>query len=103
MMKKPIIILLITTASITSGCAPVMVCGGAAAGTAVVREKTFGESITDTQISTKLKWAMMQHDLPLLQHIGINVQNGEVLLTGAVPNPQMHLEAVRLAWDVQGV
>lgn len=102
-MKKTLISLSFITA-LTSGCAPVIIGGGAAVvGGAMVKEKGVSGALSDTQISTKIAIALYQNDPDLHARINVTVQNGEVMLTGAVPTNEMHLDAVRIAWETRGV
>lgn len=102
-MKKTTIILSLISLTI-SGCAPAIIGGGAAVvGGAMVKEKGISGSLSDTQIATKIGVGLYQNDPDLHAKINVNVQNGEVLLTGAVPTNEMHLDAVRIAWEVKGV
>lgn len=102
MNKKSLYIIALT--ALISGCAPVIVGGGAAmVGGAVVKEKGVSGSLTDAQIATKIRVALYQKDPDLHHNVNVTVQNSEVMLTGAVPKNEDHLDAVRIAWDVKGV
>lgn len=102
-MTKKILVLSITS-TILLGCAPAIIGGGAAVvGGAMVKEKGVSGSLTDTKISTKISVALYQQDPNLHAAVNVMVQNGEVMLTGAVETNEMHLDAVRIAWSVEGV
>lgn len=91
-------------AVVLSSCAPAIIGGGAAVvGGALVKEKGLSGSLSDSQISAKIEMELYKKDPDLHRRISITVQNGEVLLTGAVPKSEDHLDAVRITWDVQGV
>lgn len=91
-------------AVVLSSCAPAIIGGGAAVvGGALVKEKGLSGSLSDSQISAKIEMELYKKDPDLHRRISITVQNGEVLLTGAIPKSEDHLDAVRLTWDVQGV
>lgn len=87
-----------------SGCVPV-VAGGVAAGTnAGMQERTFGTAIDDSTIAAKIKNKFVQKDTnTLFAKVGIEVTEGRVLLTGAVRDQDVAVEAVRLTWEVEGV
>lgn len=103
-MKKITLLALSIVALMASACAPAIIGGGAAVvGGAMVKEKGVSGSLSDARISTRLAIALYQEDPDLHARINTNVQNGEVMLTGAVPTNEMHLEAVRIAWEVPGV
>lgn len=86
------------------GCAPAVIGGGAAVvGGALVKEKGLSGSLSDSQISTRIEIELYKKDPDLHRRISVTVQNGEVMLTGAVPKNQDHLDAVKIAWEVKGV
>ena len=86
-----------------SGCAPIIIGGGALVGTLATRDKGITGTASDSQISTVLKTRIYSHSSDLYTKIGINVQNGEVLLTGSVPTADWQADAERIAWEVNGV
>ncbi|MGV8947833.1 MAG: BON domain-containing protein [Candidatus Paracaedibacter sp.] len=86
-----------------SACVPAVVGGGAAMGVAATKEKGVTGAWSDTKISTAIKLGLYQKDPELHRLVDVNVQGGEVLLTGALPNEEMHLDAVKIAWEPQGV
>ncbi len=86
-----------------SGCAPIIIGGGALVGTLATRDKGVTGTVSDTQISAALKGRIYSHSSDLYAKIGINVQNGEVLLTGSVPTAEWQADAERIAWEVNGV
>ena len=66
-------------------------------------EKTFGESWDDATIKLGIKEKYFSYDATLFTRIDVEVELGKVLLTGVVPYGDMRLEAVRLAWQQDGV
>jgi osmotically-inducible protein OsmY len=105
-MKKTIKILNIATCTtlLLTGCvAPIIVGGSAAMGTMATREKGVVGTLSDSKISVTIKKKYYDFSPDLHGHVGINVQEGEVLLTGSVPNEEWQMEAERMAWKVRGV
>lgn len=108
-LKKIFLITGILTCSVVLpnilvGCVPAVVGGGAATvGVAATKEKGVTGAWTDTKISLAIKTGLYQKDPDLHRLVDVNVQNREVLLTGAVPKDEMRLEAEKIAWDCQGV
>jgi osmotically-inducible protein OsmY len=94
---------IMTSSAVLSGCVPAVVGGGAAVGAAAVKEKGVTGAWSDTKISAAIKLALYKKDPDLHRLVDVNVQNGEVMLTGAVPKEEMHLDAVKIAWEPQGV
>tara|TARA_Y100000996_G_scaffold400023_2_gene369617 strand:- start:440 stop:1006 length:567 start_codon:yes stop_codon:yes gene_type:complete len=66
-------------------------------------EKSFGESWDDTTIKLGIKEKYFSYDATLFTKIDVEVELGRVLLTGVVPFGDMRLEAVRIAWQQEGV
>jgi osmotically-inducible protein OsmY len=66
-------------------------------------EKSFGESWDDATIKLGIKESYFSYDATLFTKIDVEVELGRVLLTGVVPFGDMRLEAVRLAWQEEGV
>lgn len=88
----------------TSGCmAPIVVGGSAAVGTMAVKEKGIGGTISDSEISLKIKKRFYSYDSNLHAHVGVNVQLGDVLLTGSVPKEDWITKAESLCKEVVGV
>ncbi len=81
-----------------------MVVGGAAtAGVAAAQERGLSGAVSDTEIRLEINHLWLQHDEEMYRKVGLQVQEGRVLLTGSVPTPEMRLDAVRLAWQANGV
>lgn len=97
------ILLLISSTLILSACVPTILGGGTVVGTAAVSEKGITGTFTDTQIATLLRTKFYNQDPQLYYKVGIEVNAGEVLLTGAVSTETMHVDAIRLTWEVKGV
>ncbi|MDJ0947193.1 MAG: BON domain-containing protein [Kiloniellales bacterium] len=90
-----------------SACAPVAVAAGAGAGAAVgvglAQEKGAAAAARDVRIRTEINGLWLQTDENLIYDIELQVQEGRVLLTGSVDDPELRLKAVRLCWQVDGV
>jgi osmotically-inducible protein OsmY len=88
-----------------TGCAaPIVLVGGTAAmGTMSLREKGVTGTFGDTQMSTMISAKMLAENSEMFTQVDVNVQGGEVLLTGFVKDPQSQVEAERIAWSVNGV
>jgi osmotically-inducible protein OsmY len=94
---------LIAAACQLSGCAAVVVGAGAAGAVAATEERGVSGVASDTAIRTKINELWFDHSAEMYQNVSLQVQEGRVLLTGKVKEPQMRLDAVRLAWQAQGV
>src|SRR3989338_6002733 len=88
---------------LTSSCIPMVAGGVATVGGAAIKEKGVGGAMSDTSISTRLKMDLYAKNREMHAAVGANVQHGEVLLTGAVADPQWVVDAEQIAWNTQGV
>lgn len=88
----------------TSACVPVVAGGAAAGGVAVAQERTVGTAIDDANITTQINGRFMGSEKPaLFSKVGVQTNEGAVLLTGQVQQPEDAIEAVRIAWQVDNV
>ena len=86
-----------------SSCTPAVVTAGIASISATESEKGLGTSINDTLIHASITEVMFKTDVNIFIGINITVDDGTVLLTGKVREPQTRIEATRLSWKVRGV
>ena len=85
-------------------CAPTILTKGTSAAVGQANdEKSLSESWDDTTIKLGIKEKYFSYDATLFTRIDVEVELGKVLLTGVVPFGDMRLEAVRLAWNQDGV
>ena len=94
---------LLSLLALTACAAPGIVAGAATAGPAVAQERSIGTVIDDTAIELQIQHYLLQASDGLFIRVGIEVHEGRVLLTGVVPAPDDRVEAVRQAWQVNGV
>jgi osmotically-inducible protein OsmY len=88
-----------------AGCTPtgVAVGAGATAGVAAMQERGIKGALSDTRTRIQINDKWLQADEQMYRKVSLQVQQGRVLLTGQVPSEEMRLEAVRLAWQADGV
>ncbi len=84
-------------------CVPAAVGVGAAAGVTAAQERDFQGAMRDTEIRLEINHLWFQASASLYSKVNLQVQEGRVLLTGNVPDPETRLNAVRLAWQAKGV
>lgn len=101
-MKRLVLLLPVLLAA--PACVPVVAAGAGTAGVAVAQERTVGTAIDDAGIHARI-WNnyMQQGTNHLYSKVGIEVNEGVVLLTGPVNTADDAARAVQLAWDVEGV
>jgi osmotically-inducible protein OsmY len=99
------IIGIMAVATLLSGCDPVSLAVGAGAslGVASTQEGGVRGAVTDDAIQLKIADLWIKKDFTMFRKLNATVKEGRVLLTGSVPNPDMRVEAVRLAWQADGV
>ena len=86
-----------------SGCVPAAVGVGTAAIAASSTEKGLGTSISDGIIKVKIRDNFLKQNVDILQSVSISSNQGSVLLTGVVDEPETRVQASQLAWEVSGV
>ena len=88
-----------------SGCGIVGLAAGAGAtiGVAAAQEGGLKGATTDVSIRVAITDLWLKHDPDMYRRLGLTVREGRVLVTGSVPNPDMRVDAIRLAWQAEGV
>src|SRR5260221_8462717 len=95
--------LLLSALPLLQGCVPAML-GTAGMGlSTIAEERSLGQVVNDTQIKAMVNAKWLHYDPKLSETTEIQVREGRVLLTGFVDKPQSQIDAVRLAWEVNGV
>ncbi len=95
--------LILMSCAVLSSCAGLAAGTGVAVGTAAVQEGGVGRAASDALIQTKINELWFKHDVNMFTKLDMTVNQGRVLLTGVVQNPEHRVEAVRLAWKPKGV
>ncbi|MEQ8964769.1 MAG: BON domain-containing protein [Azospirillaceae bacterium] len=76
---------------------------GTTAGLAVAEERSVGEQMSDASIKLRLNALWLEEMPDRYMDLGATVVERRVLVTGTVPTPEDRVEAIRLAWAVDGV
>jgi osmotically-inducible protein OsmY len=84
------------------GCG-VLIGAGATVGSASMEERGLGGAINDKLIQTKINSGWLDIESGLFIGLSSEVHGGRVLLTGSVVSPKHRVNAVRIAWQVDGV
>jgi osmotically-inducible protein OsmY len=85
------------------GCVGAVIGAGATAGTAAMEERGIAGVTDDTALRLRINGLLSDKDERLWRKVGLQVYMGRVLLTGFVETEEMRAEAVRLAWEADGV
>lgn len=103
-MKMVRLLLVVTCNALLSGCAALIIGGGTEGAVIAAQERSVGNAVDDASILIRIKNLYAHQDFKdLLANVEIKVVEGRVLLTGNVDKPDSQIEAVRLAWQVDGV
>ena len=88
-----------------SACSPVgaAVGAGATLGIAAAQEGGLKVAVADTAIRLQIHDAWFKHDIDMYRSLDMTVKEARVLITGTVQDPDMRVDAVRLAWQADGV
>ena len=88
-----------------SACTPMgaVVGAGAAVGVAGAQERDIPEAISDTKIRLAINRLLLTDRADIYLDVHLQVLEGRVLLSGTVPGAQARVDAVRLAWQADGV
>lgn len=104
-MKRTLVLSLLSSTLLLSACGPVGMATGAGAvvGMSATKEGGIKSGITDVGIKAQINDLWFKHDVNMFRKLSMTVDQGRVLLTGVVQNPEDRVEAVRLAWQPKGV
>lgn len=103
MKYSKLILTLCASSFLLSGCFGLAVGTGAAVGVGAAREGGLTNSITDESIRLQISNHWLDYNPTIFRKLNLNVEQGRVLVTGVVNNPEHRMEAVRLAWKPKGV
>lgn len=87
------------------GCTPVGLAtsAGAVGGIAAAREGGLKQSAIDTRIAFEINDLWFKYSVEAFRKLNLTVEQGRVLVTGVVQNPDQRVEAIRLSWQPAGV
>ena len=100
-MKNLLFIPIITL--LLQSCAPLVGTVGMVSLGAASKEKGLGTSINDNLIKTKISNLIYKYSKVLIADTKVFVNNGSVLFTGKLNNPEDKIEFTKLAWKIRGV
>ena len=88
-----------------NACSTVGILSSAAAvtGISAAQEGGLSAAYSDAKINVNISEAWFQYNVDAFTKLNLTVNQGRVLITGVVQNPEHRVEAVRLAWQVKGV
>ncbi len=103
--KLTSLLLVLISFMMMSGCSAVGVAtsAGAVGGIAAAREGGIQQTAIDTRIAFEINDLWFKYDTEAFLKLNHTVEQGRVLVTGVVQNPDHRVEAIRLAWQPKGV
>ena len=103
-MKRRTLFLAVTLAA-AAGCSPtdMAISAGATVGLAAVQERGVVGTARDTYLSAAIQEKWFATNFDMFAKLSCTVTERKALLTGKVQDPEMRVEAVRLAWQVEGL
>ncbi len=104
-MKNYMVLLLAGSSLALSSCTAVGVAGvaGVAVGTAAVQEGGISSAASDARIQIAINDLWFRNNVTMFSKLDLTINQGRVLITGVVQDPNHRVEAVRLAWQPRGV
>ena len=104
-MKRILFLFAALCSLMISSCSPIGLAAGAGAtiGSAAAREGGVSGAASDVRIKALVSDKWFRYNLDTFAKLNLTVDEGRVLITGVVQNPEDRVEAVRLAWQVDGV
>ncbi len=76
---------------------------GATAGIAASQEGGISSAVSDARIQLAINESWFSYDVETFRKLDLTINQGRVLITGVVQDPENRVEAVRLAWQPRGV
>ena len=86
-----------------SGCVGAAVGAGAAVGVAAAQEGGVRGAVTDAAIRVQITDLWLKKGFDFYRRLDMTVREGRVLITGTSPSADARVEAIRLAWQADGV
>lgn len=77
--------------------------GAASVGIMASQDRGFSQGISDQAIRLEINDGWLQYSEEMYRLLSLQVQEGRVLVSGVVPTQEMRLEAIRVAWQPEGV
>ncbi len=99
----PAFLLLLLFAPLLSGCVGLAVGAVATGGISFAEERSLGEQIDDLTITFDVSQRLNSFGDEVFSNVSVDVTEGRVLLSGNVAEPRHRVDAVRLAWQAEGV
>ena len=90
-------------APVLSGCVETAIGAGASVGLAAFQERGVEGVARDSTLAAKIIANYVRTNNDLAVKVGVDVWEGRAMLTGIMKTEEQRAEAVRLAWEVDGI
>jgi len=95
--------LVLTLAPLLQGCLELAIGAGATVGVAAVQERGVAGTAKDQAIRAEINHLWLQKDHQYFIDLNLQIQEGRVLVSGAVKDPETRAEAIQLVWQAKNV
>jgi osmotically-inducible protein OsmY len=104
-LRASYLLVLAALAPALAGCSTtdLAVGAGATVATAASEERGLGQAADDNRIALDIQARLAGAGEGMFTKVDVSVEEARVLLTGRVDRPGMRVEAVQIAWQVDGV
>ncbi len=102
-MRHFVVLSLAASSLLLSSCTGIATGAGVAIGTAAVQEGGVSRALSDARIQTEINNLWFRADVNMFAKLDLTINQGRVLITGVVQDSAHRVEAVRLAWQPNGV
>lgn len=101
--RTPLIVLVLALAPLLQGCLELAVATGATVGVAAVQERGVTGTAKDQAIRAEINHLWLQKDHQYFIDLNLQIQEGRVLVSGTVKDPETRAEAIQLVWQAKNV
>ena len=104
-MRASLLLIAAVLALALAGCSTtdLAVGAGATVANAASEERGLGQAADDNRIALDIQAGLVGAGQGMFTKVDVSIEEARVLLTGRVERPEMRVEAVRIAWQVDGV
>jgi len=100
MRRITLALVAIAASTVVSGCVTAAIGTAASVGVYAAQDRTIGEGIDDATASNQVKLRLLAADRAAFQEVDVEVANGNLLLSGAVPTAEHRQAAETIARSV---
>src|SRR5690348_9552628 len=95
--------LAVLSAIVLTGCVATAVGAGAVVGDTAMQDRGIKGAVNDNTIRAEIDHYWLQKDHKMFMALHLQIYEGRVLVSGAVPTADERADAIQLAWKANGV